>query len=93
MTSREQRLRARIDTLTDQRDEALERVDFLAHRLINLTIEQPAAKPAETTHRLQERLRDARRSRDQWRQRARDAEHMLGEIHRQRRRGSVKAAG
>jgi phage shock protein A len=53
VTPREQRLRERIDTLTQERDHARDAHDHARRKL----------------HATQKTLRDARRQRDQWRAR------------------------
>lgn len=81
VTERELRLRQRIDTLTAERDKALEAL--WESRADNEDLERKLLLAWKRN-----RVTDLKKSRAMWRQRARDAEAML----RQRQRRKVAAA-
>jgi hypothetical protein len=95
VNDRELRLRARIDVLTTERDQARAERDRANVRIVKL--ERLARQLAgdqleawEALHRRIARLTETRsrvrRSRDCWMARARDAEAMLNRLHSNRRR-------
>ena len=72
----EYRLRQRIDTITDERDKALQ--ELWDARADNEDMERKL-------HNRGRAERELRKSREMWRGRARDAERMLNDSHRRQK--------